>query len=111
MYAKGFILDRNLVAKLAKVESETDPKVAAYIHSIISGLNREGYKFIGGVFRPPQPGQRAEFGDKRLEMAIVLETGDDEAMLRSKELPPLDATIAAAQPHVLIGPDVWELWE
>lgn len=103
-YAKGFILDRHLIAKLAEVESTSDPEVDAHIHVIINGLNREGYKFIGGVYRYNQIGQR------RLEMAIVLETGDDEEKLRSKELQHIDETIAAAQPHVLIGPDVWELW-
>jgi hypothetical protein len=73
-YAKGLIVDTDLAAKAAGVESVTDPKVEAYIHFIVSGLNREGYKFMGGVYRHTQPGQSDE-PDDRLEMAIILDTG------------------------------------
>jgi hypothetical protein len=96
------------VAKLAGVEDTNDPEVDAYLHVIVDGLNRGGYRFIGAVHKPLRPGE--ERSREQLALAIVLEIGDDEEMLRSKELQPIDETIAAAQPHVLIGPDVYELW-
>jgi hypothetical protein len=108
-YVKGFILDRDLVAKVAGVKSPNDPEVDEYIRVIIDGLNRCGYKFIGGVYERTRPGQQYD-RSTHLAVAIVLDIGHDEEALRRKELEPIDETIAAAKPHVLVGPDVWEFW-
>jgi hypothetical protein len=107
LYAKGFKLDRNMIAKVAEVESSNNPEVDEYIHVIINGLNRSGYKFIGAEHTPP--GQQPD-GRTHLAVAIVLETGRDEEELRKKDLQPIDHSITFAQPHVLVGPDFWELW-
>ena len=99
-YIQGFILDKRLIAELAGVESTNDPEVYIFIDIIIKGLNRDGYKFIGLVREPTQPTQQA--------LAIVLEIGSSAEELREIELH-VDDTIMAANPHVLIGPGVWEL--
>ena len=72
-----------MVAKVAGVESPTD---------------LDGYKFIGAVHRNTQ---RATIH--------VLEIRGDYETLKKMELQPIDNTITAAQSHVLVGPDVWEL--
>jgi len=70
-------------------------------------LNRNGYKFIGAVYdRPPDQSDHED----HLAIVIVLEEGGDLAKLRTQELGLLDESIEAARPHVLVGPDVWELW-
>ena len=66
-YVKGFILDRNMVAKVAGVESPSD---------------LDGYKFIGAVHRNTQP--------------HVLEIRGDYEALKKMELQPIDDTITAA---------------
>jgi hypothetical protein len=106
-YVKGFILDLKKVAELAGVEDTNDSEVDAYLDVIIHGFNRDGYKFIGVVYHPSL---QESNGKQKLALAIVLEIGHDEEVLRKMELQPIDETIAAAQPHVLVGPDVWELW-
>ena len=106
-FVKGYIIDYNLVAKAAKIDA-SDPDVHYYTRIIMMGLNRDGYKFIGSVYRRIQPGQKPD--EKDLALAIVLEIGDDQEALKKMELPPLDDTIEAALPHVLVGPGVWELW-
>ena len=106
-YVKGFILDRHLVAKILEAKHATNPEVNRFIHTVVRGLNCDGYKFIGTVYRHKSDPM---FSESKLALAIVLEVGCDEEALKRMELPPLDDTIAAAQPHVLIGPDVWELW-
>lgn len=108
-YVKGFKLDRQKIAKVAGVGNPSDPEVDEYIRVIISGLNRGGYKFIGTVHEHTPPGQQAD-GSTHLAVAIVLELGYDAEELRKKELKPIEESIAFAQPHVLDGPDVWELW-
>lgn len=102
-YFKGFILDRQAIAaKLAGVESTTDPEVDIYSNIIIKGFNRDGYKFIGLVSDVPRKGF--------LALAIVLMVGSSAEELRKVELD-VDETIMAAKPHVLIGPGVWELYD
>ena len=108
-YVKGFKLDRQKITKVAEVDGPSDPEVDEYIRVIISGLSRGGYKFIGTVHEHTPLGQQAN-GSLHLAVAIVLELGCDEEELRKKELKPIDESIAFAQPHVLDGPDVWELW-
>jgi hypothetical protein len=43
--------------------------------------------------------------------SLLLETGDDEDELKKRDLGEIDESIREALPHVLVGPDVWELWE
>jgi hypothetical protein len=105
-YVKGFVLDRELVARVAGIENANDQKVDLLIHNTIKGLNRDAYEFIGAVYQPTLPGQD---DDENLAVAIVLAIGDDEEELRVLELGPIDETILAAR-LMLIGPGVWELW-
>ena len=53
-YVKGFILDRNMVAKVAGVESPTDLDACL-----------DGYKFIGAVHRNTQPANHPRLENKR----------------------------------------------
>lgn len=100
-YFKGFILDKFLmIADVIGVESANDPEVDIYTDIIIWGFNRDGYKFIGLVRDPAR---------ELLALAIVLEVGNNAEELRKMELP-IDDTIMAAKPYVLVGPDVWELY-
>jgi hypothetical protein len=106
-FVKGFIIDQGLVARAAGIDYN-DPEVHNDIFTITRGLNRDGFKFLGVVYQHSQSGKQPDEND--LALAIVFEIGDDEEALRRMELPPLDDTIVAAQPHVLIGPGVWEFW-
>ena len=108
-YVKGFKIDRKKVADVADVESDRDAEVDAYIRVILSGLNRSGYKFIAAAHEHTPPGQIPD-GRTRLALIIVLEEGSDEETLRGQGLECIDESINFARPHVLIGPDVWELW-
>jgi hypothetical protein len=107
-FIKGYIIDYDLVAKAANIDA-SDLNVHHYTRVIMSALNRDGYKFIGSVYRHVEPGKQPN--EKDLALAIVLEIGEDEEALKKMELPPLDETIAACLPHVLVGPGVWELWD
>jgi len=86
-YVKGFILDGNMVAKAC---GNRKPRWPASL-CIYSG---DGYKFIGAVHRNTLHWRRPGSG-------IVLE-GDDYEAPRKMVLQPIDDTIAAAQPHVLL---------
>ncbi len=39
------------------------------------------------------------------------EIGVDKDELKKRDLGEIDESIKRALPHVLVGPDVWELWE
>ena len=43
-------------------------------------------------------------------MALIIEYGNNEEKLREEELGDVDESIRVALPHVLGGPDVWELF-
>jgi hypothetical protein len=108
-YVKGFKIDRERIAKLAHVADDHDPMVDMFIHIIIKDLKRSGYKYIGAVHDHPLPPQY-ENTDENLAVVIILDEGHNKTELQERELGPIDDTIQIAQQHVLIGPDVWELW-
>lgn len=98
-----------MVAKLAEVDDISDPEIDTFIQFTISTLNRSGYKFIGAVHDHYTKCQGPQ-GGEQLAVVIILAEGHSESKLREKELGPIDETIRSAQPYVLVGPDVWELW-
>ena len=107
MYVKGFKLDRNKLAKLAARYSGDDGDVDSYIPVLIHQLNRDSYKYVGCAYEhEPDPRD----GQRHLTLVIVLEQGMDKEELERRELKhPIDSSIEWALPHVLEGPDVWEL--
>ena len=108
-YVKGFKLDREKIAMSMGLESSNDPEVDAYICVIVNNFNCEGYKFIGAVHKCTPPGQQTH-QSPHLMLAIILEMGFDKEELKKTELKSIDKSIASAQPHVLDGLGVWELW-
>jgi hypothetical protein len=46
-----------------------------------------------------------------LAFIIALEIGYDKDELKKKDLGEIDESIKEALPHVLVGLDVWELWQ
>ena len=107
MYVKGFKLDRDKLAKLAAHYSGDVGDIDFYIPVLIHQLNRDSYKYVGCAYEhEPDPRD----GQRRLTLVIVLEQGTDKEELERMELKyPTDASIELALPHVLQGPDVWEL--
>jgi hypothetical protein len=83
-----------------------DPLVEAGISAILDRLNRSAYLNIVGGYEPPGPD-----GVRYLAVIIALEIGYDKDELKKKDLGEIDESIREALPHVLVGPDVWELWE
>jgi hypothetical protein len=61
---------------------------------------------IVGGYEPPGPD-----GERYLALIITLEIGDDEDELKKKDLGEIDESIREALSHVLVEPDVWELWD
>ena len=57
-------------------------------------------------YEPPSPD-----GKRHLALIIALETGEDKDEIKKKDLGEIDESIRVALPHVLVGPDVWELFE
>ena len=104
-YVQGFKINRRKVAGIAEVESTRDPQVDHFIRVIISRMNREGYKYIAVAYDHP-PTDPTDC----LSVVIVLGDGYDEEELKKREVGPIDESIEFARPHVLDGPDVWELW-
>jgi hypothetical protein len=51
--------DTGLVAKAVKIDA-SDPDVHYFTRVIMRALNRDGYKFIGSVFRHIEPGEKAQ---------------------------------------------------
>src|SRR6266545_2039417 len=104
-YAKGFKIDRGLIAKTFELAHRNDPEVDSYFMTIVSGLNREAYKCITTAYdheaRPDEPA---------ICNIIAFETSTDKGALEALDLGPLDETIERARPYVLVGPQVWKLW-
>ena len=46
-----------------------------------------------------------------MALIIALEIGEDKDEMKEKDLGEFDESIRVALPHVLVGPDVWELFE
>lgn len=106
-FVKGFKIDQDKVVRSAKLKDPDLTIIESYITTIVHVLNREGYKYIGCAYdHDPDP----QDGERRLVLVIVLDESTDEEELKNKALGQIDDTIEWAKPHVLEGPDVWELW-
>jgi hypothetical protein len=106
-FVKGFKIDQAKVVTLIDLKDPDLTVIEDYITIIVHELNREGYKYIGCAYdHEPDP----QDGKRRLVLVIVLDESADEEELKNKALGEIDATIEWARPHVLEGPDVWELW-
>jgi hypothetical protein len=102
LYAKGFKVDRQKVANIVGA-----PLIEAGIRrAIVDRLDRSAYLSIEGGYEPPGPD-----GMRDLAFIIALEIGYDKDELKKKDLAEIDESIKEALPHVLVGPDVWELWQ
>jgi hypothetical protein len=103
IYVKGFKIDRQKLANMLEVEAE-DPRIMIGINIVVQKLNRSAYKNIEGGYEPTVDGHR------QLVHIIAMDYGDNEEQLREKELEDVDESIRVALPHVLEGPDIWELY-
>ncbi|KAF8802227.1 hypothetical protein BYT27DRAFT_7197315 [Phlegmacium glaucopus] len=104
-YVKGYKIDRQKVASMVEVDCH-DPEVDEYIRVIVHQLPRSAYKYITAAKEHNPPADPME--DGHLALIIVLEAGQDEKTLREKEIV-VDESIEWAKPHVLVGPDIWEV--
>ena len=102
LFVKGFKIDHEKIAN-CHLSSSSDPKVHSYIDAVVRLLNRDGYKYIGGVY--------GHENRDEIDMVVVLEEGFDKDELMQRDLGIVDKTIEWAKPYVLTGPDVWKLWE
>ena len=105
-YVKGFKIDSQKVADIVGAKDELDPVVESAIDVIVDRLNRSAYLRIVVGCEPPSPD-----GERNLALIIALEIGEDKDELKKKDLGEIDESIRVALPHVLVGPDVWELWD
>ena len=103
-YVKGYKIDRKLVASMIEVDP-VDREVDEYIRAIVHMFPRTSYKYIASAKERNVP---IDQKDGHRALVIVLEVGDDEKALREKKIV-VDATIEWAKPHVLVGPEVWEI--
>jgi hypothetical protein len=105
-YVKGFKLDRQKVANVIGAKDRMDPLVETGIQVMIRQINRSAYLRIEGGYEPPGPD-----GERHVSIIIALAIGNDKDELKKRPLGDIDESIERALPHVLVGPDVWELWE
>lgn len=105
IYVKGYKIDRLKIANMLEARDEEDPLVDAGIRVIVERLNRSAYKNIATGYEPPSAD-----GERHLALIIAMEYGNSEEKLREEELGDVDESIRVALPHVLWGPDVWELF-
>ena len=104
-FVKGYKIDRGKVAETFEVADRLDPEVDELICTIVHELFRGAYKYIATAKeRAILPGQE----DGHIALIIVLEVDDNEMVLREKEID-VHESIRKAEPHVLVGPDIWEL--
>ena len=106
-YVKGFKIDTQKVATIVGVgdHPETlDPLIDDAIGVIVHQLNQSAYLSIEVGYEHPGPD-----GERHQVLIVALEIGEDEEELKKKDLGEIDESIRVALPHVLAGPDVWEL--
>ena len=106
LYVKGFKIDRQKVANIVEARDRIDPLVDTGIHVIVGRLDRSAYMNIVTGYESPSPD-----GERHLALVIALGIGDDKDEMKKKDLGEIDDSIRVAPPHVLVGPDVWELCE
>jgi hypothetical protein len=87
-YAKGFKIDRGLIAKTFEIAHRNDEKVDSFLLTIVEGLNREAYKCITTAYD-----HEARTDEPYLCNIIAIETGTDKEALEALDLGPLDKTI------------------
>jgi len=102
-YVKGYKIGQK-VACMVEVD-RLDPEVDEYIRVIVHQLPRTAYKYIATAKEHNLP---VDQKDGHIALIIVLEVGEDEKALKEKEIV-VDESIEWAKPHVLVGPDVWEI--
>lgn len=73
-YAKGFNIDRGLIAKTFKI-ARNDEKVDSFFLTIVEGLNREAYKCITTAYD-----HEARGDEPYLCNMIAMETGTDKGI-------------------------------
>ena len=88
------------------VRDVIDPYVDAAIPIIVGQLDRSAYLRIVCGWVPATPDT-----ERHLALIIALAFGADKDELKEKDLGEIDESIKKALPHVLVGPDVWELWD
>jgi len=103
-YVKGYKIDSQKVADLVEAANRKDPLVDVGICSVVAWLNSSGYVNIATGYKPPTPD-----GACHLALIITLDVSYNQQQLREKKLGDIDESIMAMLPHVLGGPDVWEL--
>lgn len=106
LYVKSYKIDSQKVANIVGAINRVDPLVDTGIRVIVCRLNRSAYVDIVGGNEPPGPN-----GERYLALIIALEIGDDKDELMKKDLGEIDESVREALFYVLVGPDVWELWE
>ena len=94
---------REKVANIVGAKDTYDPLVMAGISVIVGRLNRSACLSIKGGYELD--------GERHFCFIFALEIGDDKDELKKKDLGEIDESIRETVPHVLVGPDVWELWE
>ena len=100
LYVKGFKVDTEKVANIVGARDKKDPLILNGISAVVNRINRSGYLRIEG-------GYKLE-GERHFCFIFALAIGDDKDELKKRDLG--DESILKALPHVLVGPDVWELW-
>jgi hypothetical protein len=106
LYVKGFKIDRQKVANIVGASNINDPLVDAGINAVVKRINRSAYLKIEGGWDRVSPDAKRE-----IEFILAFAIGTDKDELKAKDLGELDETIMEALPYVLVGPDVWELYE
>ena len=94
------------VANVVEARDRIDPLVDTGIQVIVGRLNRSAYMNIVTGYEPPSPYRKRHFA-----LIIALEIGEDKDEMKKNDLGEIDESIRVALPHVLVGPDVWELCE
>lgn len=103
-FVKGYKIDRGKVAEMFNFD-RLNPEVDELIRTIVHELSRDAYKYIATAKEHTiPPGQE----DGHIALIIVLEVDDNEKALREKEIF-VHESIEEAKPHVLVGPDIWEI--
>ncbi len=105
-YVKGFKISRERIATMVGVRDVVDPEVNATIPAIVHLLDRSAYLRVVCGWVPATPDRK-----RHLALIIALAFGADKDELKEKDLGEIDESIKRALPHVLEGPDVWELWD
>lgn len=103
-FVKGYKIDRGKVAEMIE-HDRLDPEVDDTIRIIVHRLSRDAYKYIATAKEHDIPAGQE---DGHLALIIVLAVDEDKEALKEKEIH-VHESIEEAKPHVLVGPDIWEM--